>query len=319
MGTTLLTTNNIPPRNAFSYWQDVICGTFIHLECSAPEKGHFKGSIVNQPYAELQISTMISDEIDVRRTRKTIAAAREEYCIVVYQGCGQTLAEQDGRQVVLEEGDIAMFDSVRPYFARLKTGFQHYVFKIPRDLLRRRLGPLETYAAIRIPGGRGVGRLASEYMRRLPSELQTMDPTMLDRVAEISIELTAAALASARNGVPPADSSTRAARLARAKNVIDGDLHKPGVSVATIAAEMGISGRYLNMLFAREKTSVGRYLWDRRFEKCRAALADRLQAHRTVSEIAFGWGFNDMSHFSRAFKERFGVSPKEYRSSGARL
>ena len=78
MATSLLTTKNSPPRNAFSYWQDVICDTFIHLECSAPERRRFKGAIVSQPYSELQISTMTSDEIDVRRTRQIISAAREE-------------------------------------------------------------------------------------------------------------------------------------------------------------------------------------------------------------------------------------------------
>ena len=35
--------------------------------------------------------------------------------------------------------------------------------------------------------------------------------------------------------------------------------------------------------------------------------------HRSVSDIAFSWGFNDAAHFSRAFKERFRVTPKEFR------
>ena len=40
---------------------------------------------------------------------------------------------------------------------------------------------------------------------------------------------------------------------------------------------------------------------------------DPRRAHRTIGEIAFAWGFSDLSHFGRRFKAEFGVSPGEYR------
>jgi AraC-like DNA-binding protein len=67
------------------------------------------------------------------------------------------------------------------------------------------------------------------------------------------------------------------------------------------------------LLFQGENNTVNRYIWDLRLEKCRADLANPLHRHRTITEIAFAWGFNNSTHFSRIFKERFGLSARAYR------
>jgi AraC-like DNA-binding protein len=51
----------------------------------------------------------------------------------------------------------------------------------------------------------------------------------------------------------------------------------------------------------------------RRFARCRQALGDPAQMHRSVSEIAYGWGFSDMTHFGRRFKSAYGMLPRECR------
>jgi AraC family transcriptional activator of tynA and feaB len=61
--------------------------------------------------------------------------------------------------------------------------------------------------------------------------------------------------------------------------------------------------------------SIMRLVQARRLERCRAALEDPGQARRSVSEIAFGWGFSDMTHFGRRFKAAYGILPSEYRVS----
>jgi AraC family transcriptional activator of tynA and feaB len=74
-----------------------------------------------------------------------------------------------------------------------------------------------------------------------------------------------------------------------------------------------VSVRYANTVFAEEGTSIMRLVWARRLERCRYALEDPSQAHRTVSEIAYGWGFSDRTHFGRSFRAAFGSLPREYR------
>ncbi len=56
-----------------------------------------------------------------------------------------------------------------------------------------------------------------------------------------------------------------------------------------------------------------RYIRQRRLENCRKDLLDPIQIGARISDIAFRWGFNDLSHFSRVFKQRYDYSPKDYR------
>jgi len=313
-----VSTEGVAAREAFSFWRDVICETFIHLDCTTPRSGGFRGSVSSQPFAGLQLSSMASDEIDLTRSTAKIASAREEYCLIVVQGRGRTLAEQDGRQFILEPDDLALFDSVRPYVARLETGFHHFVLKVPREALRRRLGALETLTATRICGTRGIGRLASAFIRGLPGELDALDKNVAPRVADTCLDLVAAALVGAASLTRAGASSTKMVRLVRAKDFIAANIHRCDLSPRDVAVALGISPRYLNDLFADEGVSAGRYIWMLRLDRCRTALADAAQAHRTISEIAFAWGFNDMSHFSRFFREQTGMSARQYRAEAAR-
>lgn len=100
---------------------------------------------------------------------------------------------------------------------------------------------------------------------------------------------------------------------ARAIRYIDAHLAEPALSPTTIAAGLGMSLRYLHLLF-EDGASVGATILGRRLERCHAALRDDAD-HRSISEIAFAWGFNDAAHFSRTFRARFGVSPRELRAS----
>ncbi len=72
------------------------------------------------------------------------------------------------------------------------------------------------------------------------------------------------------------------------------------------------SGRYgyANAVLADRETSITRLVRSLRLARCQAALSDPLQRHRTISEIAYGWGFSDMTNFSRVFKAAFGMAPR---------
>ena len=101
--------------------------------------------------------------------------------------------------------------------------------------------------------------------------------------------------------------------LLEAKSFIQRHLTNPNLSVFMIANAINISKSYLYLLFQGEGITVNRYIWDLRLEKCRADLANPLHSHRTITEIAFAWGFNNSTHFSRLFKERYGLSARAFR------
>jgi AraC-like DNA-binding protein len=68
-------------------------------------------------------------------------------------------------------------------------------------------------------------------------------------------------------------------------------------------------------LLSDEETSFQRYVLAERLARCERDLSSPRLAHRQVGEIAFAWGFNDLSHFGRVFREHYGMSPREWRHS----
>ena len=57
------------------------------------------------------------------------------------------------------------------------------------------------------------------------------------------------------------------------------------------------------------------YLKELRFRKAAEMLQE---GSHSISQIAWATGFNDSHYFSRAFKQRFGKTPSEYRNSARR-
>ena len=100
----------------------------------------------------------------------------------------------------------------------------------------------------------------------------------------------------------------------RVKAYIEAKLADPELSVEQIAHACGISVRGLHRHFAEDPAgSVSRYLWQRRLIRCAEALRDPSRAHLSITDVCFSYGFSSSSHFSRLFKDRFGVPPVRYR------
>jgi AraC-like DNA-binding protein len=309
----LLSTNDVCQHQRFAYWQDLICDAIVNLDCSAPERANFKGSIHVHDLGNLRLSTMVSDQMSLFRSTQRISRVREDCLLVAIESHAQSFGAQDGREAQLEMGDFALFDSVRPYDVGFRPGFQHLVIRIPRRALQNRVGPLHNLTGMRIRGDRGAGRLASQFFRTLRTELEYLDQATASRLGETGLDLIAAALADMSGDVRLDESAHRGAWIARIKNFINTHLADPMMSPGMIASALGISTRYLSALFSSEAMSIERYIWERRLVKCHDALGNPAQKGCSISSIAFGWGFNDMSHFSRVFRNRFGVSPREYR------
>jgi AraC-like DNA-binding protein len=99
----------------------------------------------------------------------------------------------------------------------------------------------------------------------------------------------------------------------RIRAAIEMHLVDPSANPRKVAEAAGLSARNANAALAGDHTSISRLLLERRLDRCKAALGDLRQTHRTISEVAYGWGFSDMTHFGRKFKAAYGKLPGEYR------
>jgi AraC-like DNA-binding protein len=86
------------------------------------------------------------------------------------------------------------------------------------------------------------------------------------------------------------------------------------LSPQAVAAHFGISVRTLHLRFEALGQSFGRWVLGSRLDGCCRSLGDPGQRNASISDIAYRWGFNDLSHFNKRFRSRFGMSPREWRA-----
>lgn len=105
-------------------------------------------------------------------------------------------------------------------------------------------------------------------------------------------------------------STSRAARPAWDRHLTNAEL-----DCAAVAAALKLSPRYINQLLEAEGTSLSRYIWRQRLDRAASDLRNPAWSRRSISVIAMSHGFNDLSHFSKAFRQAFGTSPRDYRAA----
>jgi AraC-like DNA-binding protein len=132
-----------------------------------------------------------------------------------------------------------------------------------------------------------------------------------------ALDLIGLSIARTIEGASFRVSIPRSIMLSNIRTVVEARLADPTLDAQAVAEAVGISVRYANRLFADQDTSLKLFILSRRLARCRHAFEDANQVHRTVREIAQGWGFSDMTHFARRFREAYGVSPSEYQKLAA--
>ncbi len=309
----VLSTDVVSGSQRVAYWRDAICDIFVELDCDMlADDAEFYGKIINRPIAHLQFSDVMSAGQHVRRSAARIGRSDDDYFLISLQTAGQGMVIQDGRIAKLNKGDFALYDSMRPYELKFDAPFSQFVARIPRSAVANRLVTPEWLTARRIDGSQGVGRVALSYLAELERQLPALDDHASSRLCDTFLDLITLAL-SGPTETQPQVSNVRRVQVCRIQSYIEDHLASPDLNPHSIADAHRITVRYLNMLFSSAETSVGRWIWQRRLEKCEGDLRDPRHNGRTIGEIAYSWGFNDLTHFSRAFKSRFGMSPKDYR------
>src|SRR5262249_48862243 len=92
------------------------------------------------------------------------------------------------------------------------------------------------------------------------------------------------------------------------------NLHDADLSPQQAADHLGISIRTLHSRFRQIGHSFGRWVLENRLEGCSTALRDPNQQTLNISEIAYRWGFNDLSYFNKVFRAHFDMTPREWRN-----
>jgi len=310
----IFSTADVYPRDRFSYWHDVACRAIIRHEARPLHRPTFSAVLEAASVAEIDLLRITTSAMHVSRTPHDFGKAPGDELLLCLQLAGKVTYEQEGREVRLEEKDFCLLDPLRPCSGEFSESSKLLLLKIRRPLIEARVGKVGAMTARSLGRDASVGVLTSGFMTMLPRHAVEIEHTIQGVIQEKMLDLIAMSLTAATSSSELNLSSARSVALVKLRAAIEARLRDPALRPASAAAAAGISVRYANALLMQDGTSLSRLIQLRRLERCRKSLEDRSQAHRTISDIAFGWGFSDMTHFSRCFKRHFGVTPREWRS-----
>ncbi|MEU1664312.1 helix-turn-helix domain-containing protein [Streptomyces sparsogenes] len=217
-------------------------------------------------------------------------------------------------QACAAPGDLILTGLPRPEY--LRSGEDFAFFRIPCSYLGISADEARYLAGTPVSGSRGVAALVSAFLTTLADETEFHHSESGRRLALNAVDLVAllvAELLGARGSEGP-DSGGE--MLARIRAYIEENLMDPGLSPESIARAHHISVRYLHKLFQSDGVTVGAWVRRRRLDSCRLDLGRPPNRRRTVAAVAQSWGFASPSHFSRLFRQAYGMSPREWQAAG---
>ncbi|MDP9900757.1 helix-turn-helix domain-containing protein [Variovorax ginsengisoli] len=307
------TTDHLAEKDKFSYWRDVLCQAYVALDPRTADDHNFGGRVSAHLLSTINVTTIASSRQEIYRGAAEIRKMPVEVYFLNLQVRGQCRMNQGGRSVLLQPGEFSLVDSTQPYLNDYcSDDWEQYSFRIPHHLLRPLLQDPEQKTAQRVHDDGGLGTIAIDFLKSIAQRASVFPEAAAAKLGESLIDLVALSLGGTAAAQESGQQNVKRNFCVTLAKHIELNAADATLSPAKVAQHFHISPRYLHKILEEGGRSFGRILLESRLEHCAKDLRQS-GATGSISQIAYRWGFNDLSHFSRTFRARFGHSPREFR------
>ena len=229
-----------------------------------------------------------------------------------FQKQGELDVSQGSRERRVKPGELFVLDLSQPFTIETDTMAATSVY-LPLAAVRQLVPHLDAVTAVPISAADGTAAVLRAMVDELMAVVSSLTEQAADCIADSIPHLLSSVLNpldEARGDLP---SALRAAHRQRIRTFVREHLGDSSLDIQRVAEGVRLSPRYIHTLFTDEPATLMKWIWRERLDRCHRELADPALRERAIGEIAYGWGFNDLAHFSRAFRDRFGCSPRQRR------
>ncbi|ELS43243.1 helix-turn-helix domain-containing protein [Pseudomonas syringae] len=293
------------PEDRFDAWQEVVSSTYGLVASQPLNEAPFDGRLNVRGQGSVTFTRIQSSPLHYRRLQQD---RESDHFLLTLSLCPDALVVQNDRESRQGAGDIVLYDSAQPYACSYPEGDDQIVLTVPRKLLLQHIPSAECLVCRTLDGRSALGRVAAVVLTEAWNAEGLSDP-LSERLNASLLDVLSTAFDSVFGDTDIRRQSHQMQQLQRIKQFLLNNLPDTGLTAENIALATHVSPRTLNRLFAQEGTTAIRWLWQQRLSACHDAL---LKRHvRRVSDAALNFGFTNLSHFSRAFKNAYGIPPQQ--------
>ncbi|MDQ7743077.1 helix-turn-helix domain-containing protein [Hydrogenophaga pseudoflava] len=299
------------PLRALRFQKEMQSTFAMHLAISSPPATPLTADVRGYFGRRLRFAALRFSAHSTASTRTRHAS--ESRLLVSCHRQGAAVVTQGGRESRIEAGDFFVIDPSRPFHIQTTDSEVHSVYLEPQAL-RQVLPHWDMLTARAIRPDVKTAALFTGLLDQLFAMAPDIGEDMADDISEALPHLLAPALRTLQDEADASPSRLKALHRQRIRAYVRDHLWDSQLSAQAIAQGVNLSPRHVYELFdERDGLPLMKSVWKQRLAMCRRDLAAPALRSRSIGEIAYAWGFSNVSHFSRAFKAEFGIGPREFR------
>lgn len=305
----LVDTDSVAVEERAGYWRQALHELFdARVRVDSSGELDFHGRLMIDRIERISVAELVAAPMSF----STVVGPGENEILALAVSSGSVAVDQGGRQCVLHERQIALCSGSRPLGLALSTSARLVSVHVPEHEFIELFPQGREAALVPIAADAGAPALFADQLDALLRRRDSLDAASARSVADSVLHLLGAVACFAVVDNPRCGHRQRA-KIDRVLRAARERLRDPDLDVESIARAVHLSPRQVHRLFADEPMSLMQWVLVQRLQNCHRELCRPEAAERPISEIAYGWGFGDQAHFSRAFRKHFGMSPSELR------
>jgi AraC-like DNA-binding protein len=252
------------------------------------------------------------------RGRERIVKDLDQCMVLMIVREGEVSHTQYGTTERLSRGGMILIDSREAYRVERFGSAASFNVRLPLDLLKAALPAPERFCGTALDARSGMNAIMGDLLmatwRHAEDTSSHETALMLDRILDAISTIFRSVKTRSNSVRPPAT-----LHYDRAIRFIESHLSDVQLRPSRIASSLKISTGHLHAVMRSHGTSIGRLVMERRLDNSRRDLLHPELRSHTIAQIAMDWGFSDYAQFSKAFKRRFGVTPRAMRGAPGHL
>jgi AraC-like DNA-binding protein len=311
-------TATLPERDRFPAFCENFMRRYVALDIVDRGSGDFRARLDIQRVGAVDVAAVAGSPVSLERTRELMRDGNDGVAIVLCRD-GVLHFTQCGREQRLQRGEAVVCDNDRLGGLHALADIDVWAIEIPRARLAVLVPDANDLGGRKLADDRAATRLLFSYLEGLSAEDMILTSPTARLFGDHLIDLVAHALegagAASETGQRP---GVREARLAAVLDAIKRGFSDADFSAAGVAANLGITPRYVHNLLEDSGRTFSEYVLQTRLDRAAQLLCDPRRDSQRIGDIAFEVGFTDLSHFNRSFRRRFGDTPRAMREEAKR-